>query len=377
MQFVVPRLAFVAVIAVAVVIGIGGWALLYLPKATITVYPTTKKENITHALTLSSKVDAPDFKRFTVPAKLLDKTIEEQKIITREGANIHDDFAKGKVTLINDQDEEQPLLPKTNLRHEATGVFFLTDVAITIPPKNKVEITVTAKEKGANGNVPAGKFIVDKLPASLQQVVYAESKQAFAGGVATDKPVTQQEIDAAKQTVAAAAKQRLIGEMTAQAGGARIREDLLTVNTEDDSVSATAGSAAQTFTVSTKLHGRAFIADENDLLSMTVLALRTKADKDHELSTFDPASFSIKIQRSDFDRGEAYIEGTVSGMFATKIGLDVFSPDNLAGRSKSEVEEYFKQFPSVGKVEVKFSPVWVNTVPSRKGATEIVVKNPQ
>jgi hypothetical protein len=371
---VVPHRAALLVVSIIILTGIGGLAYAYLPAAVITLYPTTTEETVSHNIVLSTHVDAPDFVRFILPARLLEHAVEETQTFRHEGGTTREEFARGRVTLVNDQDEEQPLLPKTHLRHEASGVFFLTDQAVTIPPKNKVTVSVTAKEKGERGNVPPGKFMVDRLPASLQAVVYGQSQQAFTGGVAVEQPITEAELTQARQTVRQAAEERARGELTAQAGGAHFRSDLLQLETESENVSAAVGSTANQFSVSLKLRARAFAADENDLLSMTLLSLRAQDDPNRELASYNPESFQLEVKRLDFDRGEAQITGKVTGIFSAKISSTLLNADNLAGRTAAEVEEYFKQYPTVGKVEVAFSPFWVKTVPSRSGATEIIVK---
>ena len=77
--------------------------------------------------------------------------------------------------------------------------------------------------------------------------------------------------------------------------------------------------------------------------------------------------------KRDIERGEAIVEGSLSGTFATKIGPTVFSGENLAGLSEQEVREKLTQLPGIGDVEVSFSPFWVKTVPSKPDAIEILV----
>ncbi|MEX2054707.1 MAG: hypothetical protein WD972_00860 [Candidatus Andersenbacteria bacterium] len=371
----IPRRAII--LSLIVVIALAGVAYAYarLQHATITVFPATHTSSVAQEITLSSGIQEPDFVRYILPAKVVEKEITETSTITREGTQQFDDFATGRVRLFNKQPEEQRLLPKTHLKHEASGVFFLTDTAVTIPPENDVEITATAKEKGPTGNVPAGRFIVDKLPASLQSEVYGESLAPFSGGVSVDSPVTEAEIKAAQEKLKQETLDRANAELSTAAGGAGLRPDLVTLETIEESTSVQPGSKTTEFTVVNKVRARAFIVDDKDLLSLTLLALRSSPAADEEFVSYDPDSFKIEILRSDFTRGEARIKGTLAGSFASKTGPTLFSPDNLAGRSESEVQEYFKQFPSVGRVEVAFSPFWVKAVPSRQEAIEIVIKS--
>ena len=373
-QFIIPRRTLIAVSVFVALLAVGGVAYVYLPKALITVTPKVNARDIEQEVILSSQAKEPDFKRFILPARIVEKEVQESTTIERAGASTKPDFAKGQVRLYNQQEEDQDLLPKTHLRHEASGVFFLTDTAVTIPANSEVSVSVTAKEQGDAGNVAPGKFIVDKLPSSLQQVVYGESKQQFTGGISTDTPITEAELNAAKADVQERARERAQGELTLAAGGANIRPDLVTVETLEETSTAQVGSGATSFSVSAKVRARAFVVDENNLLSLTLLALRTNLSEDEEFLEYDPRSFSISITGADFERGEARIVATLTGEFASKIGPSVLSTSNLAGLSQTEATEHFKQFPSVEAAEISLSPFWVRSVPARPGAIDIVIQ---
>lgn len=373
MQIVITRRSFLFLAVLFLIIMAGGLAYIYLPRAYIEVRPKLTSRTVSQEIILSSSASEPDFVRFILPAQMVHREAQEHKTFERGDGTQFDEFATGKIVLFNKQTSEQRLLPKTNLRHEESGVFFLTDTAVTVPPQGEARVTVTAKEEGAAGNVPAGRFIVDKLPVSLQQYVYGESGHDFDGGVAVNTPLSEKELAEAGETARKLARDRLAGEMTAEAGGARVRSDFISYSDEEVEASAAAGSRASQFTVTAKLTARAFLVDENDLLSLTLLTLRQSAFGEEEFVAYEPHSFSVEIERGDFERGEAVVLGSLTGSFASKIGPRVFGGGDLAGLTENEVREVLQQLAGVGEVSVKFWPFWVNTVPARRGAVEIVV----
>lgn len=373
-QLVLPRWAAAGAVVAIAGAAVGLWIYYYWPRAIVLIYPTATAREVQQVILLSTQVDSPDFQRAILPARVVEKTVEETKTVERSGATVHDDFARGEVVLHNDQDEEQSLLPKTHLRHAASGDFFLTDNAIRLKPRSTTRVTVTAKEKGERGNVPPGKFIVDKLPAGVQAVVYGESSLPFSGGVASDRPVTEEELKQAQTTAQQAAEERARGELTGEAHGAAIKPELTRLTMEESATSAAVGSAAVSFTVRQQVRAQAFVVDENDLLSLTLLKLRAETVTEESLMKYDPKSFAVQVERLDFTRGEARVQGKLTGQFVTKVEPAVLSPVNLAGRTEAEVKEYFQRFPGIGKVEVQLKPFWVRTVPGRAGAVEVVVK---
>src|SRR3989344_9311498 len=115
-------------------------AVTILPKATITVHPKVVPRQLSKEILLSAQASSPDYVRFTLPAAIVEKEIHVQKTFTQDSANTMPDFATGTVKLTNNQEEEQRLLPKTHLRHEASGVFFLTNDRVVIPPKSTATV---------------------------------------------------------------------------------------------------------------------------------------------------------------------------------------------------------------------------------------------
>lgn len=367
------RVVIIVFIIIAVV-SFGLLAYIGLPKATIEISPASEIKSVSQQIIISSNIKDPDFVHYKLPAKIIEKEISDKLVVERAADATFDDFARGKVTLLNKQEEEQQLLPQTHLRHVDSGVLFLTDTGIAIPPGGDIGITVTAKTKGSSGNVGSGAWIVEKLPSYLQDKVYGISNQPFSGGIAVEKPLTEKEVEAAREQLLNTMEEQLRGVLTAAVGGASIREDLLSFDRSPIDTSVPIGSKASVFEVAGKIVGRAFIIDENDLLGLTLLNLRSAASPEQEFIKYDPRTFTTTMIKRDVERGEAIVEGSLSGTFATKIGPTVFTGENLAGLSADEVREKLIQLPGVGEVNVIFSPFWVTTVPSQLKAIEIVVK---
>jgi len=345
-----------------------------LPHATVTIEPASNERQVEQDITLSTAVSEPDFKRFILPANVVDTESTKSATIDRVGGEAQSSLATGTVKLINKQNDEQRLLPQTHLRHEATGVMFLTDTPVNIPPQSEISVNITAKVEGLSGNIAEGKLIVDKLPANLQDQIFAELTTPTTGGEVFNTPLTEQEISQAKDDLQQGALSQVRGELTAEAGGAAIRDDLIATTIEDVTSSVEPGSLATSFSVSAKVRQRAFVVDEQDLLSLTLLALRANPADDEEFTSFDPESFTAKLIRADFDRGDALIKGTLTGTFARDTEASIFDTSKLAGRSPLEAEEYFSQFESVGSVSIDLSPFWVRAIPSRQSAVDIFVR---
>ncbi len=345
-------------------------AVIYLPAATITIHPLAKDQVVEQTILLSTTTTTPDFIHFTLPAKILQKDVQVSKVFTRPG-NATEDFAHGVLDLINNSNEDQGLLPKTHLRHEASGAMFLTDNAIRVPAHSQLAVPVTAEQKGVIGNVPAGKFIIDRLPTSAQSIIFGQSTQDFSGGLAVDTPLAESEITEAKSELEKQASTQALTELAGQTGGIPIRPELLTTSFDNEQISATAGSKVASFSVSVTLHAHGFIVDDNDLLGLTLLALRSQSNPAQDFVSYKPESFKISVTRADFTRNTAEVKGSLVGSFAQKISTDALDPKNIIGLSKAEALDHFKQISGVGDVDISLSPFWVQTIPGRTSAVQI------
>lgn len=373
-RIAISRIGFFLILAAGVAAVVGSLAFIYLPAATITISPAQSSKTVEQTILLSSTAQEPDFIKFILPAKTVEKTITSTKSFQRQGATV-EDFARGTVTLTNNSNDEQRLVAKTHLRHEGSGSMFLIQDRVAIPPQSKIDVAVAAEQKGAGGNVDAGKFIVDRLPESAQALVYGTSVLPMSGGLSVATPLSEEELQQATTSLENEVRQRALGELTAETGGAALRPELVTVTTEDKQISAQAGSTAQSFTITATLKAHGFIADDNDLLGLTLLALRAKADSDQEFVSHDPSSFKITVTRADFARNQANIDCSLRGTFAHSLNSTAFATQNLAGLSKAEVVDHFKQIDGVGDVQVALSPFWVTTIPSRADAVKVEIKN--
>ncbi len=348
-------------------------AVTILPRAVITVHPKVVPRQLSKEILLSAKATSPDYVRFTLPATIVEKEIHVQKTFTQSNAEATPDFSTGTVKLTNNQEEEQRLLPKTHLKHEASGVFFLTNERVVIPPKSSVTAGVTAEEKGAAGDVAPGKFIVDKLPAHLQKLVFGESTSAFLGGTSVATALTQEAIDTAQKEVLEGAKEQAAQELTTEAKGKQIRPDLTTIEVISQSTSAQPGSHAVSYTAEATVKARGFLVETHDIISLMTLGLRASGESDEEFLAYDTQSFQLTITRTDWKAGTARLTANLTGTYAKKISPQDLGRENLAGLSKEEVVDRFKNSPAIDHVDVSLSPFWVRSVPSKETQIRVEV----
>lgn len=366
----------IILLSLILIIGSGIFvATTLLPRAVITIYPKTNETKHTKDIILSSKIETPDYVRLSLPARIVEEELTVTKQFENASGTTVQDFAKGSITFMNKQNEEQRLLPKTQMRHIDSGMIFLTDTPVAIPALGTLTVTVTAKEKGAAGDVAPGAFVVEKFSPSLQAAVPAQSDVAFSGGESADSEISQEALDAAQTAVVEQAKTDALAKLSAQANGAAIRPDLLNIEILSQNISATAGSRAHTYTAQASVKARGFVVSTHDIISLLTLTLRGNVAPDEEFISYDASSFSLAITQTDWEAGQAKVSASLTGIYAKKIGTNEINTDNIPGLSEQEIIEHFTKIPNIGSVEVALSPFWVKSAPSKQNQIEVRIEN--
>lgn len=345
------------------------------PRASIVVHPKTSEQKLTKDIILSSKTTTPDYVRFTLPATILEENLEVSAVFENAGGTPTQDFSRGSITFTNTQDQEQRLLPKTQMRHVDSNIIFLTDTPVTIPAKGNLTVSVTAKEKGPAGDVSPGKFVIEKFSKSLQEAVPAQSETAFSGGESSDSEISQDAIDAAQKKVLEQAKSDALAKLTSKAGGASIRPDLINTEVLSQHVSASKGSRALRYTAQANVKARAFVVSTHDIISLMTLALRASTALDEEFLSYNASSFTLAIAQADWLSGQARVSASLTGTYAKKISAGELTADNLPGLSEKEIIEHFAASPNVGSVDVALSPFWVKSAPSKKNQIDVRIES--
>lgn len=365
-------------IVLVVLLLIGGAVFLAVttlfPHATIIIHPKQETRKLSKDILLDSKATTPDYVRFTLPATVVEEEITVTKQFENASGTSVQDFSKGSITFSNSQDSEQRLLPKTQMRHVDSGIIFLTDTPVAIPANGTLTVSVTAKEKGPSGDVPPGKFVVEKFSKGLQEVVPAQSETAFSGGESTDTEITQEAIDSAQRTVLEQAKQDALAKLTAKAGGAPLRPDLINTEVLSQNISASVGSRALKYIAQANVKARGFVVDTHDIISLMTLALRASVQSDEEFISYDAPSFTLSIAQTDWATGQARVSASLMGTYAKKIGSNELNTDNLPGLSEKEIIDRFSASPAIGSVEVSLTPFWVKSAPSKKNQIDIKIE---
>jgi hypothetical protein len=356
-----------------------------LPKATVNIKTDATNINASLSLNLSTTASSLNPSNGTVPATL----VQRQKTYTQQAATTgkqnEGTKANGSVDMTAVEcapDLSQPADVPAGTGVSTNGLTYITQQDTSFNPFGKGKgscITyqatqsspITAQSAGANYNTNASSYTVAGRPD-----ITASVDSAPTGG--TDnivQVVSQSDIDGAKSKISTndtSVKQALQSQLQGQSLFAI--PATFSAGTPTVTTSANVGDASSTVTVTEVVTYTMFGVHQSDLKTLVDSNVNNQIDtaKQSILSEgLSSASFSVQTSSST---------GAQLGMQTTAVAgpqLNIVSiKQEVAGKKSGDVISLLKADPDVTDVNVKLSPFWVTTVPTKTSKITIDVAKP-
>ncbi|MFH1173049.1 MAG: hypothetical protein V1692_00795, partial [bacterium] len=255
------------------------------------------------------------------------------------------------------------------------GTLFRLSQRVDVPAGSKVEAEVYADQPGKQGEIGPTRFTIPGLWQGIQDKIYAESYEPMTGGVRQIKSVTQADLDRANKTLSDNLYQEAVKEMQKKYGqDFAVSSDNSARNISGLKFSAQVGDQAEEFTTEMTLQLIAIEADQNAIALLAEKKLKDNIPTDRELGGIDPRSLRFTVDKYDLDGSSADIKVYLEGGMTLKGDSLILDKDKIMGMNQNQAEEYFKNFPSVKGVAIKFSPFWVRKIPKLRDHIEINIE---
>lgn len=345
--------------------------ILYVAFARATITVTPRKTPVESEVLVAVRANPFEGE---VRGVLEETTIEKKKTLPITGTGrTEEGKAEGVVTLINLTSRDQPLVATTRVLSDGAILFRLKKSTL-VPAGGRVDAEVHADVPGTSGDIGPSKFTIPGLNSTLQQSIYAVSTEAMTGGTRTIKVVSDADVTNAIKTVeeelleeAKVTLLALAGD-AAQGGGVVYSHEVTKQET-----SAAVGTEASSIEVAVAIKVMGVFYDRSALETISTSRLRVGVPTGQELVSSDPSAYQVSIERTDPQSQSATVKVLTSGLAAVDASSDIFDRDKLAGKTANAVEQYFKQFPEIESVSVRFRPSWLRRVPNPKDHIDIVI----
>jgi len=240
--------------------------------------------------------------------------------------------------------------------------WFRTTQDIVLPPKSSATVTVIADRPGEKYNIEPAAFSVPGLAGTPQYIyVIAQSYEKFQGGSTGSAPlVTQADLDNAKQAITDLAKSEMEKKLRLQVPeGYEMVAESQKYDFGAADVQAKLGDSLGKITSQMTGKATAVVYRKSDLDNM---------GKDFILSKVPQGSvaYQPKLEVSSAYEGLDPVTGNAFLELSARVPVYPGLEDNelkkgLSERSGQEAKMFLEKQGM--KVEIKFTPIWRNSIP--------------
>lgn len=357
-------LGYLAVMLVVAAL-LGGFALLILPQATVTVVPA--RTQFVSSIELSARIgiDESDYINKVVPARAVQARVEGFGTVGTTGTDEAPvGQATGTVTFINKTNRDI-LVPLNTIVRTATGnnVRFRTTEEVTVPAGvgQQETVPIEAVEPGREGNVPA--FTISELVGPLNLSLRVSNQSPTEGGtVESVAVVTQADKDRVLGQLQAQLQQQAYDELAASLQqGEFIPPETVDTFTLAETYDRFSGEQAEVLGLQLQLLARGTAVDLGSANELAERTLRESVPADHFL-----LEETMQVGQPTFTRfADDAVDMTLTASGEALIPITIGQVRNLlAGVPYDEAEEVLLENLDLAvPPEITLEPDWLNRIP--------------
>ncbi|MBX4188058.1 MAG: hypothetical protein KW793_02895 [Candidatus Doudnabacteria bacterium] len=368
------------VVLVLLVFGVA----VILPQAQITVY--ARSEPIARDLEVSVDrgINTINSGRLIIPAEAVSREISHTKNFPSTGVKLAGTNAKGSIQLYNFTKNTLTLrAATTTLVIGGKKYSFVKDVTglrptarIGVGDSQEIDkssliapVQIVAQVVGADYNIASNSRLEVQNTALGQADVYAVTTTALTGGSSTEtKILSQADLDNAIKSMQDELGTLAQEEITASASNTGIIVENNAVKSEILAKTANKNVGDETpnfdMTIIAKVTGLSY--HEQDVKTLIMEKIQSVLSEDKYLPENGKQELTAEFKAVDIDNGT----GVLAVHFATVAAYKVENTNLskiLAGKNAVEIKEILLTRPEIDRVDVKFSPFFVNKAPRFNG----------
>jgi hypothetical protein len=306
-----------------------------------------------------------------------------QTFKTTEVRNI-ESKATGVIRIYNAYNSSsQTLVATTRFMSPDGKIFRLIDKVVVPGAKiengkiipSYIDAEVVADKPGESYNIGPTKFTIPGFQGTPRyETFYGESLKPMTGGyIGETKIVGQSDVNKAKQEILDIVFVSLNEELKSKIPPtAVVLDDAKQLILVESTTTPKIGEKADEFELSAKVVLKSLVFDENDIKNLFEILARQKDSQlnDKELFKY---SFNYGAPRVDFgDKKLLSFPVLAKLTFRDKINESEFK-NQLSGKSTQELEDFFRQYKTIEKVDVFIWPSFLKFMPLNNNRIQVMV----
>ena len=344
------------------------------PGLQITVVP--QKQDISDSLTVDVHNDSQkvsDSSGSAVTGTVEEITVTQEKTFQSTGAETIGKEIQGKVRIINNYTQDQPLVETTRLLSPEEKLYRLEE-KVVVPSGGSEEVEVYTEDPSPEMAIDPTEFTIPGLWAGLQDDIYAESEEAFEYRVQVQRYVQQSDIDQALEKIRKSLKQKVKDKF---GDGYKGRSEVvfqLRSDSIETSVDAEAGEEKEEFTVQIKGDVQVVAFENEKMADLASKKLTVLTPDNKELTAFNKEKMEYKLASFSSEEEKATVKASFQGEMMPSQNSDVINRDKIVDLNKDQVRSYLDGIEEIKDYKLDFSPSFIQTVPNLTDRIKIDVQ---
>jgi hypothetical protein len=298
----------------------------------------------------------------------------KQFIVPEEGGTPVEANASGVVSMINETGSPIDLVVRTRLLSQDDVLFRLTE-AVRVPANGQVDASVEADIAGEDGDILPARFTIPGLPADTQNLIFAVSTEAMAGGLQYLTTISQADLDEAEQSLTDEIMEESKDILRSRVDSTRLTGESYDVVVTEKSVDTPVGTETGIFTISLSIELTGVFFDEEILRQFAEEDLRKQLMEGYELVSVNMDGFNTVVQSVDTGTGKARLETYLDGTSVIAVTSQSLDLDDFIGRAPQEVVESLEAEDTISEVQISFTPFWLKRIPTLKDHIRIIIED--
>ncbi|MFA6393250.1 MAG: hypothetical protein WCW25_00015 [Patescibacteria group bacterium] len=298
--------------------------------------------------------------------------LEYEEEYPATGEKVLSEEAGGEAIVYNKYIKNQPLVASTRLL-TPDGKLFRLKETVNVPAGGEVKIQIYADNPGEISSLPATHFTFPGLWSGLQDKIYAESQKAIEVKKEVKKFITLADIE----NGTAKARQTLLANAKAEISAKYPQYDQVVYGINENSVKVDVDSKAdeekEVFKIKISAEVNAAAFSKNSSLDLIREKFSLTVPREKQLLGFDDQGVKYALVEEGFENGKAKVRADFTGKLALSESTNILNPEDLAGLTRAQLEEYLKGKEEIADYEIRFYPSFVRRVPNLLDRIEIEV----
>ncbi|OGN05586.1 MAG: hypothetical protein A2831_03520 [Candidatus Yanofskybacteria bacterium RIFCSPHIGHO2_01_FULL_44_17] len=356
--------------------------ILYATLGSAQIIITPQKKELSFQIKASalSSVTEINFDFNRIPGQRFGFKDEVSGTFTASGTKEVVQKARGRITIYNKSSSSQRLVATTRFK-SPSGLIYRIPETIELPPATGVgvnlkegsrESVIYADKAGAEYNIDPATFTIPGFEGSSKfDEFYAKSNEPMSGGIiGPSKVITEEDLTKAQEELRIKLKENILRSLKDQAGDLKIL-DSTEIKFDAPVTNAGVGEAAEALEIKIKGTASTMAFRETDILELVKKYVTENGDS--ELLEKNLTIAYLNPQNNS-DGSAMSFDIKVTGQSAAKINQEKILKD-VPGMNSDAIREYFKNIKEIKSTRVKFSPIWVNSVPRNVSKIKLIIDN--